>query len=60
MEANGKTALVQGEVYSFTYETEQECSGKECSHEKGEDPECDHIEKVSQKIYQIKGIGAEI
>jgi len=60
METSGKTALVQGEVYSFTYETEQECSGKECSHEKGEDPECNHKEKISKKIYQIKGIGAEI
>ena len=27
MEAKGKKALVEGEVYSFEYETEAECSG---------------------------------
>lgn len=62
MEAKGKTALVEGEVFAFTYETDAECSGS-CQHkakEGEEEKECEHHEKVTKTIYMIKGLGAKI
>ncbi len=76
MEAKGKTALVEGEVYSFTLEDPQ-CSAE---HKEGEEKEGEHKEginkegeekvaehkegcdheKHNKKVYQIKGIGAVI
>lgn len=60
MEAKGKTAVVEGEVYSFDYETEVECSGENCEHSEENHEECEHDKKEVQTIYQIRGIGAEI
>ena len=62
MEAKGKTALVEGEFYSFNVETDAECSGKDCGDHKkeGTEAECEHSEKQVEIIYQIKGLGAEI
>ena len=62
MEAKGKTALVEGEFYSFNVEIDAECSGKECGDHKkeGTEAECKHGEKQVETIYQIKGLGAEI
>lgn len=61
MEAKGKTALVEGEFYSFTLETDAECSGKDCGdHEKEGKAECKTPQKEVKTIYQIKGFGAEI
>jgi len=62
MEAKGKTAVVEGEFYSFTVETDAECSGGDCGDHKKEGKEegCDHGEKQVKTIYQIKGLGAEI
>lgn len=62
MEAKGKTALVEGEFYSFQVETEAECSGGECGDNKkeGAEAECEHKEKHAKTVYQIKGLGAEI
>lgn len=59
MEAKGKKALVEGEVYSFEYETEAECSGS-CTHGKESEEKCEHAKKEVKTIYQIRGIGAEI
>jgi hypothetical protein len=63
MEAKGKKALVEGEVFAYTYETDAECSGS-CQHKAEEGKEqkenCEHHEKVSKTIYMIKGLGAEI
>ncbi len=63
MEAKGKKALVEGEVFAFTYETEAECSGS-CQHkaEEGDEKkeECDDHEKVTKTVYMIKGLGAVI
>ncbi len=59
MEAKGKKALVEGEVYSFEYETEAECSGS-CKHGKENEENCEHAKKEVKTIYQIRGIGAEI
>lgn len=59
MEAKGKKALVEGEVYSFEYETDAECSGS-CTHEKEDKENCEHANKEVKTIYQIRGIGAEI
>lgn len=63
METKGKMALVEGEVYAFTYETGAECSGN-CQHKAEESEkkheECEHHEKVSKTVYMIKGLGAEI
>ncbi len=59
LEAKGKTALVEGEVYSFVVK-EEGCGGdceKEGDHKDGE--KCEH-EKTEKTIYQIKGIGAII
>ena len=62
MEAKGKTALVEGEFYSFNVEIDAECSGKDCGDHKkeGTEAECEHGEKQVETIYQIKGLGAEI
>ncbi len=61
MEAKGKTALVEGEFYSFTVETDAECAGEDCGDHKKEGEEgCEHGEKQVKTIYQIKGLGAEI
>lgn len=59
MEAKGKTAVVEGEFYSFEVETDAECSGKECEDEKDKE-KCNHDKKQVKTIYQIKGLGAEI
>ncbi|MFZ1291862.1 MAG: DUF4920 domain-containing protein [Melioribacteraceae bacterium] len=59
MEAKGKKALVEGEVYSIVVEGE-DCGG-DCADEKKEDKnhKCEH-EKTTKKVYQIKGLGAVI
>lgn len=59
MEAKGKTALVEGEIYSFVMK-DPECTGE---HADGENAEhkCEHENgDKCQTIYQIKGIGAVI
>ncbi|MDX1699320.1 MAG: DUF4920 domain-containing protein [Melioribacteraceae bacterium] len=69
MEAKGKTAIVEGEVYSVVVEGEQ-CSGncegehkegghKEGEHKEGEDNCCEKV-KTKKKVYLIKGLGAVI
>lgn len=58
MEAKGKKALIEGEVYSIVTEGEG-CSGECEDEEKGENHECEH-EKTTKKVYMIKGLGAEI
>jgi len=60
MESKGKTAIVEGEVYSFDYETEVECSGSDCEKSEEKNKECEHHKKEIKTIYQIKGFGAEI
>ena len=61
MEAKGKTAVVEGEFYSFEVETDAECAGGDCGDHKKEGEEgCEHGEKQVKTIYQIKGLGAEI
>lgn len=60
MEAKGKKAIVEGEVYSFDFESEVECSGENCGHSEENHEECEHSKKEVKTIYQIKGIGAEI
>ncbi|MBU0561626.1 MAG: DUF4920 domain-containing protein [Bacteroidetes bacterium] len=66
MEAKGKTALVEGEVYSLDVETEKEYLKKEgeekCSDEHKEKKEGEHkcATKEVKKVYQIKGLGAVI
>jgi len=55
LEAKGKKALVEGEVYSF--KAKNECNDEE--REKSEEHKCEH-EKVEKTIYQIKGLGAVI
>ena len=59
MEAKGKTATVEGEVYSVIVEGEA-CSGN-CEGEHKEDAEhnCEK-EKTKKKVYLIKGLGAII
>ncbi|MCB0744659.1 MAG: DUF4920 domain-containing protein [Ignavibacteriae bacterium] len=58
MEAKGKKALVEGEVYSIVVEGEG-CGG-DCSKEEGEKAHaCEH-EKTTKKVYQIKGLGAVV
>ena len=59
MEAKGRKALVEGEVYSFEYETEAKCSGSS-DHSKKSEKNCEHGKKEVKTIYQIRGIGAEI
>ena len=59
MEAKGQKALVEGEVYSMVVEGEG-CGGDCAGEHKDEDKEaCEH-EKTTKKVYQIKGLGAEI
>lgn len=59
LEAKGKKALVEGQVYAVEVESKSNCSG-ECSKNKDKDKqECEHG-KQKQKVYQIKGIGAKI
>lgn len=61
MEAKGKTALVEGEFYSFNVETEAECGGDCGDHkEEGKKEDCEHDKKQVKTIYQIKGLGAKI
>lgn len=62
MEAKGKTALVEGEFYSFDVETDAECGGGDCGDHKkeGSEEECEHDKKQVKTVYQIKGLGAEI
>jgi len=59
MEAKGKKALVEGEVYSFVVEGEG-CGG-DCAdeHKDEKKEECEH-KKTTKKVYQIKGMGAVI
>ena len=58
MEAKGKKALVEGEVYFVV--TEGEGCGGECEdEEKEEEHKCEH-EKTTKKVYMIKGLGAVI
>lgn len=54
MEAKGKSALVEGQVYSIDVEAEHNCSNEE-----GEACGKEH-EKEVKTIYQIKGLGAVI
>ncbi|MCB0750648.1 MAG: DUF4920 domain-containing protein [Ignavibacteriae bacterium] len=58
LEAKGKNALVEGEIFSIV--TEGEGCGGDCSKE-GEEKEhkCEH-EKTTKKVYMIKGLGAVI
>lgn len=58
MEAKGKKALVEGEVYSIVVEGE-EC-GENCSKKDKKDEQKHKHEKTTKKVYQIKGLGAEI
>ena len=55
MEAKGKKAVVEGEVYAVT--PEHECSGECAEKAKEEGHECEH---ETAKVYQIKGEGAVI
>ena len=61
MEAKGKKALVEGEVFSVVIEGEgcgSDCS-EEQKEEKSEEHKCEH-EKTTKKVYMIKGLGAVI
>lgn len=60
VEAKGKRATVEGEVYSFDYETEVECGGSDCKKNEEKHDECKHHKKEIKTFYQIKGTGAEI
>lgn len=62
MEAKGKKAVVEGELYSFQVETDAECAGGDCGDHKKEGKEegCKHDKKQVKTIYQIKGLGAKI
>ena len=55
VEAKGKSALVEGKVYSISMETEHSCN-----HEEGETCGGDGNKKEVKTIYQIKGLGAVI
>ncbi len=57
LEAKGKTALVEGEVYS--YKVEEECKDGKEENKKGEEHNCANG-KTEKTIYQIKGLGAVI
>lgn len=57
LEAKGKKALVEGEVYAI--ETNSDNCSKKCSEKDSDTEKCKH-EKSTKKIYQIKGIGAVI
>jgi len=58
MEAKGKNALVEGEVYSIVTEGEG-CGGSDCAEESEKEHNCEH-EKTTKKVYMIKGLGAVI
>ena len=58
MEAKGKKALVEGEVYSMVVQGD-DCGGDCDKKEKKEDSKCEH-EKTNKKVYMIKGLGAVI
>jgi len=59
MEAKGKKALVEGEVYSVVVEGES-CGGDcEGEHKDENKEECKH-EKNKKTVYMIKGLGAVI
>ena len=59
MEAKGKKALVEGEVYSLVVEGEG-CGGDcEGEHKDENKEECEH-KKTTKKVYMIKGLGAVI
>jgi hypothetical protein len=59
MEAKGKNALVEGEIFSIV--TEGEGCGGDCSKEEkeAEGHKCEH-EKTTKKVYMLKGLGAVI
>lgn len=58
MEAKGKKALVEGELYSIVVKGD-DCGGDCDKKEKKDDSNCEH-EKTTKKVYQIKGLGAVI
>jgi len=58
MEAKGKKAIVEGEVYALVVEGEG-CGGDCSKEEDKKEHECEH-EKTTKKVYQIKGLGAVI
>ena len=58
MEAKGKKALVEGEVYSIVVEGEG-CGGDCSKEEREKEHACEH-EKTTKKVYQIKGLGAVV
>lgn len=66
MEAKGKKAVVEGEVYSIEIESKESCSHKEGEGEScqaaGEKKEggCCAGKAEMSKVYQIKGLGAVI
>lgn len=58
MEAKGKKALVEGEVYSMVVKGD-DCGG-DCADDHSDEKEnCEH-EKTTKKVYLIKGLGAVI
>lgn len=57
MEAKGKKALVEGEVYSIIVKGDG-CEGN-CEGEHKENKECEK-EQETKKVYMIKGLGALI
>lgn len=57
MEAKGKKALVEGEVYSMVVKGD-DCGG-DCAEESEKEHNCKH-EKTTKKVYMIKGLGAII
>jgi len=59
LEAKGKKALVEGEVYSVEVEKKSDCSGTCGEKDKSKEDECQHTKKT-EKVYQIKGFGAKI
>mgnify|MGYP005839671697 CR=1 FL=1 len=58
LEAKGRKALVEGEVYSVEMEKKGECKGNCSDENKKNEEECQHSK--TEKVYQIKGIGAKI
>lgn len=62
LEAKGKRALVEGEVYSFAVESKAADCKDDCKdkHKGSEEKSCCSKENKQTKVYQIKGIGAVI
>lgn len=58
LEVKGKKALVEGEVYALELK-KSDCNGNCSEEKKKKEKECEHG-KQTQKVYQIKGIGAKI